>query len=51
MQTTLALDPHHADAMNYLGYSYAERGVKIEEAIALTGRSSRRACWLKRWRR
>jgi tetratricopeptide (TPR) repeat protein len=36
MQTTLALDPHHADALNYLGYSYAERGVKIEEAISLT---------------
>ncbi len=36
MQTTLTLDPHHADALNYLGYSYAERGVKIEEAITLT---------------
>lgn len=36
MQTTLTLDPHHADAMNYLGYSYADRGVKLEEAIALT---------------
>ncbi|MDL1888566.1 tetratricopeptide repeat protein [Nitrospirales bacterium NOB] len=36
METTLSLDPHHADALNYLGYSYAERGVKIEEAITLT---------------
>ena len=36
MQTTLTLDPHHADALNYLGYSYAERGVKLEEAITLT---------------
>jgi tetratricopeptide (TPR) repeat protein len=36
METALKLDPHHADALNYLGYSYAERGVKIEEAISLT---------------
>ena len=36
MEMTLKLNPHHADALNYLGYSYAERGVKIEEAISLT---------------
>jgi tetratricopeptide (TPR) repeat protein len=36
LETALKLEPHHADALNYLGYSYAERGVKIEEAISLT---------------
>jgi len=36
METVLALDPHHADALNYLGYSYAERGIKMEQALSLT---------------
>ena len=36
MKTVLQLDPHHADALNYLGYSYAERGIEIEEAVSLT---------------
>jgi len=39
METALRLDPHHADALNYLGYTYAERGVRIEEAVLLTQRA------------
>lgn len=36
METAIKLDPHHSDALNYLGYSYAERGIHIEQAILLT---------------
>ncbi len=36
MEAVLALNPDHADALNYLGYSYAERGMKGEEAVTLT---------------
>ena len=36
MEAVLALNPDHADALNYLGYSYAERGIKGEEAVTLT---------------
>ena len=39
METVLRLDSKHADALNYLGYSYAERGIKIEEAVLLTKRA------------
>jgi tetratricopeptide (TPR) repeat protein len=39
METVLRLDPKHADALNYLGYSYAERGIKVEEAVSLTKRA------------
>ena len=36
MEAVLALNPDHADALNYLGYSYADRGIKGEEAVTLT---------------
>jgi len=36
METAIKLDPHHADALNYLGYSYADRGIKIDQALSLT---------------
>jgi len=39
MEKTLQLDASHADALNYLGYSYADRGIKIEEALSLTKRA------------
>ena len=39
METALSLDPHHADALNYLGYSYAERGIRIDQALSLTKRA------------
>lgn len=39
MEAALSIDPHHSDALNYLGYSYAERGIKIEQALSLTKRA------------
>jgi len=35
MKEVLRLNPDHADALNYLGYSYADRGVRLEEALHL----------------
>ena len=35
MREVLALDPTHADAMNFLAYELAERGERLEEAEAL----------------
>ena len=39
MEAVLTLNPDHADALNYLGYSYAHRGINGEEAVALTRRA------------
>ncbi len=39
MEAVLALNPDHTDALNYLGYSYADRGIKGEEAVELTRRA------------
>ena len=39
MQTVLKLNSDHADALNYLGYSYADRGMNIDEAVTLTQRA------------
>ncbi len=35
MKEVLRLDPNNADALNYLGYSYADRGIRLEEALNL----------------
>ncbi|MBI5068674.1 MAG: tetratricopeptide repeat protein [Deltaproteobacteria bacterium] len=35
MKALLVLNPEHAEAMNFVGYSYAERGVKLDEAERL----------------
>jgi Flp pilus assembly protein TadD len=35
MKEVLRLNPNHADALNYLGYSYSERGIRLEEALQL----------------
>lgn len=34
-QTVLSLDPKHAGAMNYLGYSWADKGIRLNEAEKL----------------
>jgi Flp pilus assembly protein TadD len=39
MEQALELNPEHADALNYLGYSYADRGINVEEAVTLTQRA------------
>lgn len=35
----LKLDPDHAPALNYLGYMFAERGVRLDEALTLIERA------------
>jgi pentatricopeptide repeat protein len=35
MKEILRLEPDHADAMNYLGYSYADRGIHLDDALKL----------------
>jgi tetratricopeptide (TPR) repeat protein len=35
----LAANPRHAGALNYYGYMLADRGVRLDEAVALIGRA------------
>jgi len=35
MEHVLKLDPQNADAMNFIGYSYADRGIMLQEAEEL----------------
>ena len=35
MVAVLALNPEHADALNYLGYTYADKGIHLDEAEAM----------------
>ena len=35
MMKLIEIDPKHADALNFVGYSYAERGIKLDEAESL----------------
>jgi len=35
MRTILKIDPDHADALNFIGYSYADRGMHLGEAEKL----------------
>lgn len=39
MRAILAMDPENAGAMNFIGYSLAERGEKLDEAEALVRRA------------
>jgi len=39
LKKTLALKPDNADALNYLGYTYAEKGERLDEAIVLIKRA------------
>jgi tetratricopeptide (TPR) repeat protein len=39
MEKTIALDSNHANALNYLGYTYAEKGIHLNEAIDLINRA------------
>lgn len=39
MQQVLALDPENVNALNYVGYSWAERGENLEEAETLIRRA------------
>ena len=35
LKKTLEINPEHVDALNYLGYSYADRGIHLDEALDL----------------
>jgi len=35
MRHVLEIEPDHADALNYIGYTYAEQGIRLDEAFAL----------------
>ncbi|RLB76771.1 MAG: hypothetical protein DRH15_12175, partial [Deltaproteobacteria bacterium] len=35
MRQVLAINPQHAEALNYIGYTYAEQGIRLDEAMKL----------------
>jgi tetratricopeptide (TPR) repeat protein len=39
LKKTIEINPNHADALNYLGYSYADKGVNLDEALSLINRA------------
>lgn len=39
MEKAIELDSNHANALNYLGYTYAEKGIRLNEAIDLISRA------------
>jgi len=39
MREVLAINPNHAGALNYIGYSWAERGQRLQEAEAMISRA------------
>lgn len=39
MERVLALEPNHAGALNFIGYSWAERGERLDEAQSLIERA------------
>jgi len=45
LRRAIELDPEHANALNYLGYSLADRGVRLDEALELI----RRALGIEPW--
>ncbi len=39
MKAILRTDPDHANALNYLGYTYAEMAIRLDEALAMVQRA------------
>src|SRR5208337_3817105 len=39
LKRSIELDPKNAEALNYLGYSYADKGVNLKEALSLVQRA------------
>ncbi|MGC8938011.1 MAG: tetratricopeptide repeat protein, partial [Thermodesulfovibrio sp.] len=35
MKKVISLNPEHAEALNYLGYSYADRGINLKESLSM----------------
>ena len=41
MEMILAIDPKHADALNYIGYTYADKGIQLDRAQELIERAAK----------
>jgi tetratricopeptide (TPR) repeat protein len=41
MRSVLEIEPDHAEALNYIGYTYAEQGVRLDEALSLIEKASK----------
>ncbi len=39
MEMILTIDPKHADALNYIGYTYADKGIQLDRAQELIERA------------
>jgi tetratricopeptide (TPR) repeat protein len=39
MRKIIEIDPDHAEALNYIGYTYAEKGIRLDEAMELIQRA------------
>ncbi len=39
MERAIQIDPRHVNALNYLGYTYADAGVQLDKAIELVNRA------------
>ncbi len=41
MRSILEIEPDHAEALNYIGYTYAEQGVRLDEALSLIEKAAK----------
>jgi tetratricopeptide (TPR) repeat protein len=41
MQRILEINPDHADSLNYVGYTYAEQGIRLDEAMEMIKKALR----------
>jgi tetratricopeptide (TPR) repeat protein len=41
MSRIIEINPDHADALNYIGYTYAEQGIRLDEAMSLIEKALR----------
>ena len=39
MEMVIEIDPRHADALNYIGYTYADKGIYLDRALGLIERA------------
>jgi tetratricopeptide (TPR) repeat protein len=45
MKEVFRVDPDHAQALNFLGYSYAERGIRLDQALEMIQRALEQDAW------
>jgi tetratricopeptide (TPR) repeat protein len=41
MRSIIEIEPDHAEALNYIGYTYAEQGVRLDEALSLIEKAAK----------